>query len=129
MICKPDQMSQGKGIFLTNDIDSIPLDEPSVVQEYVSGPFLIDGLKFDLRIYVLVLSCDPLKVYMYKEGLVRFATEKYKSTNIFSDKELMQNVFMHLTNYALNKCSSDYVQASSLDDETGHKRSLTSLLK
>ena len=38
-------------------------------------------------------------------------------------------MFIHLTNYALNKFNSDFRQASSIDDEKGHKRSITSLLK
>lgn len=32
MIVKPDCSSQGKGIFITHDIDSIPKDEIFVVQ-------------------------------------------------------------------------------------------------
>ncbi len=40
-------------------------------------PYLIDELKFDIRLYVLVLSCDPLRVFMFQDGIVRFATKKY----------------------------------------------------
>lgn len=42
-----------------------------------SQPFIIDGFKFDLRIYVLMTSCDPLRIFAYKEGLARFATTSY----------------------------------------------------
>ena len=33
-------------------------------------PFLLDGFKCDLRVYVLVTSCSPLRVFIYKDGLV-----------------------------------------------------------
>ena len=46
-----------------------------MVQRYKHKPYLIDGLKFDLRIYVLVAGIDPLRIFVYEEGLARFATE------------------------------------------------------
>lgn len=57
-----------------------------VAQRYIAKPLLIDGLKFDLRIYVLVAGVDPLRIYMYDEGMARFATNKYEAPT-FSNLE------------------------------------------
>jgi tubulin polyglutamylase TTLL6/13 len=62
-------------------------------------------LKFDLRIYVLLAGCDPLRVYLYKEGLGRFATEGYVPPSVGN----LENVCMHLTNYAINKDNPNFV--------------------
>ena len=54
-----------------------------VVSRYIANPMLINGFKFDLRIYVLVTGFDPiLKAYVYDEGLVRFATEPFNLSNL-----------------------------------------------
>ncbi|CAF1690940.1 unnamed protein product, partial [Adineta ricciae] len=68
-IIKPVASSQGKGIFLINHPDQVPLDENLVISRYIDNPLLIDGYKFDVRIYVAVTSYDPLVVYLYEEGL------------------------------------------------------------
>ena len=73
---------------------------------------------------MLITSVIPLRVFLYKEGLARFATQDYVSP-LGSN---LNNLCMHLTNYAINKESEDFVQNSGNDD-AGHKRSLTSVFK
>ena len=123
-ICKPEASSQGRGIFLTRRLDEIP--EKCVVQRYLHKPFLLEGLKFDLRIYVLVAGCDPLRVFIHKEGLVRLATEAY----VFPTSTNLGDVCMHLTNYAINKNNPKFqFNSDEKDDFTGHKRGLSTFMK
>jgi tubulin polyglutamylase TTLL6/13 len=44
----------------------------------MTKPYLIDGLKFDLRVYALIYGIEPLRVFVFQEGLARFATEEYE---------------------------------------------------
>lgn len=117
-IVKPDMNSQGRGIYLTKNKDDINSKSWAVIQEYVDEPFLVDNLKFDIRLYVLILSVDPLRIYIYDEGLVRFATVEYQKPT----DDNMENTYIHLTNYAINKHNENFV--CSEDNPRGHKRSL-----
>ena len=80
-IVKPTCSSRGRGIFIIDDISEVPIDESCIVSKYITNPLLINGHKFDLRIYVVVTCFEPLRVYVYKEGLARFATEPFRISN------------------------------------------------
>ena len=54
---------------------------------------------------MLVTSYSPLKVYMYTDGLVRFATEPYSN-----DPSQLNRKFVHLTNFSVNKKNINFVK-------------------
>ncbi len=107
IIFKPSEGSQGAGIQLAQKwSDAEKIIKGAVyqgitmtAQEYVSKPLLLDGLKFDFRIYVLIESLDPLRIHLFKDGLARFCTEKYQEPT----GRNLKSVYMHLTNSSLNK--------------------------
>uniref|UniRef100_A0A7R9V866 Tubulin--tyrosine ligase-like protein 9 n=1 Tax=Chlamydomonas euryale TaxID=1486919 RepID=A0A7R9V866_9CHLO len=136
-IMKPIGQAQGRGIFLFNKLSQIsdwrsknpggasrtPADdeeapETYLAQRYVDNPYLVGGKKFDLRIYALVLSYSPLRVYLYRSGFARFTNTRYSSK-----KEDISNAYMHLTNVAIQK------HAPGFDKSIGMKWSIHSLRK
>lgn len=102
-ICKPVDLSRGRGIFIFEDIKDLAYSSSVIVQRYISNPLLVSGYKFDLRIYVGVKSFHPLTIYMYQEGLVRFATVKYNLS-------YLDDLYAHLTNTSINKFSPFYTE-------------------
>lgn len=125
-ISKPADGKQGIGIkvFCAAGADRAVKDgKDVVVQRYVKNPLLIDGFKFDLRLYVVILSYEPLKVYLFEEGLVRCATQVYCP----SDTSLNERT-MHLTNYSVNKKAEGFVKNQDTGDGTpASKMSLAEL--
>ncbi|XP_066581602.1 probable tubulin polyglutamylase TTLL9 [Prorops nasuta] len=111
-IVKPANRSQGNGIFLFRKLkdladwkskesnkakesgDKEAPPETFIVQKYVDNPYLLAGKKFDLRIYVLVTSFYPLKVWLAREGFARLSAELFDLSNIGNCK-------VHLTNMAI----------------------------
>lgn len=121
-IVKPPASARGTGIRVVHRWSQIPKKKSVIVQEYLSRPLLIGGSKFDLRLYVFVTSFNPLRIYLYPDGLVRFATVKYNDDiNNLSDR------FMHLTNYSVNKSSNTYEKNENADSCNGHKWTLKTL--
>ena len=77
--------------------------ESYVVQKYINNPLLIGGRKFDIRLYVLVTSFNPLTVWIYRSGFCRFTTYRYSNATAS-----ISNNLMHLTNVAIQKKSDQY---------------------
>ena len=124
-IYKPSNSACGRGIKMIKKDTPVKNKKDALVSEYIANPHLINGFKYDLRIYVLVTSYDPLRIYMFKEGLTRFATYPY-TTKI---KDISKR-FIHLTNFSVNKHSKKFVKNSKTErDGEGSKWSLTALKK
>ena len=124
-IVKPSKGCQGTGIRLTRCLDDISPHEPNIVQRYLHRPHLLDGYKYDLRLYVLLSSLNPLRIFIFREGLVRVCTQKYHAV-----EKNMSDVRMHLTNYAINKDSEAFVQPEDEEDcDDAHKRTISSLMR
>ena len=118
-IVKPVNMSRGRGVhILKNEEEFKIINKKSeklnitqyLVSKYIINPHTINQKKYDLRIYILITSYTPLKIYIYNNGLVRFATENYEKGNY-------NNIFIHLTNYSINKKNIKYKSNNNEYDE------------
>lgn len=106
-IAKPTDRGEGNGINVIDNYkklarwkDLYPENDEIVVQTYLPNPMLIKQRKWDMRTYVLVTSIHPLRVYMYRDGLVRFASSKYDADAKDGGKKTS-----YLTNTSVNKKS------------------------
>ena len=128
-IAKPQVGAQGDSIVLFKQLRELPYaleGRDIVVQRYLDKPLLLDGIKFDLRVYVVVTGFNPIQAYICDEGLARFCTARYEAPT----KSNYKKAFMHLTNYSINKTNEDYVHPGAeeiLVENNATKRTLSSL--
>merc|ERR1712023_562967 len=100
---------------MVRNIADVSRTKPVLIQRYIKNPLLLSNRKkFDIRIYVFVTSMDPLKVYIYDEGVVRFATREYNS-----DAKSRKQKDVHLTNYSINVKKKGFVEPTADDEHCG----------
>uniref|UniRef100_K3W522 Tubulin--tyrosine ligase-like protein 9 n=1 Tax=Globisporangium ultimum (strain ATCC 200006 / CBS 805.95 / DAOM BR144) TaxID=431595 RepID=K3W522_GLOUD len=123
-ICKPSNLSQGRGIHLLTSLDAILALQTQdtgarrrnnaagsehqsppkwVVQKYIERPLLglQRGRKFDVRQWVLIDSLGPpLRVFWYRKCYLRFCSQPFSL-----DVDRLDNEFVHLSNYSV-QCKS-----------------------
>jgi len=72
-------------------------DTNYLIQEFIHSPLLVQGHKFDFRIYMLIASTNPLIVY-YHDGFLRVSLHKYdpNSNNndvLLTNTDLSEKIF------------------------------------
>ena len=75
-----------------------------IVQPYLANPLLRRGRKWDVRTYVLVTNVLPMRVYLFTESIVRYASTQYSSsskdegvvlTNTYVGKKILRSPACH----------------------------------
>ena len=108
-IVKPDNGCQGAGIELVRTHDELLAllsrsdgPERAVVQSYLPNPLLVNGLKFDLRLYVVLTCASPLQAFLSMRGVARFASHEWRPV----DDSNRADMLMHLSNSSINQVAS-----------------------
>lgn len=101
-IAKPFAQARGKGIHLVDSTVPISFLNETIYQQYIERPFLILHRKFDIRLYVLVSSIAPLRIYIHDSGLIRFGTHQY------TEDAPLDDIKAHLTNFSLNQDDENF---------------------
>ena len=75
-----------EGLELTNNLDRIlnaKEDDFVVVQEFLQNPYLINGRKINIRVYML-MSCDngKLNVWIYKNGFMYYTPKLFRKYSL-----------------------------------------------
>ncbi len=73
-----------EGIKIHNDLDSIlNVSDKLIVQELLQNPYLINGRKINLRVYVLVIkdSKNNFKVLVYTDGFMYYTPELFEKNS------------------------------------------------
>ena len=96
---------------LKDDKDYIYQSSKIIIQKYIEKPFLYQGRKCDIRIWVLITH--TMKVYIFKEGHLKASSVNYNKDDFDS--------FIHITNYSLqkyNKSFSKYEKGNEISFQT-----------
>ena len=119
-LVKPPDSDQGRGIYLMEKPEDVCSN--CIVNRYIANPHLLNKKKYDLRVYVLITSFNPLIVYVYDDGLVRLCVDDYTIS-----LESLKNLYIHLTNTSLNDKSEKFKINNDPDAEYGNTWTIKTL--
>ena len=119
-IIKPINLNRGRCIQVLNDTDAIveyllkiqemkQLEgdnnnsikcEHILLQKYLEKPLLYQGRKFDIRIWIMLISGQENLVYIFKQGHLKATCAQFDINS--------SSPFIHLTNYSVQKHNVDF---------------------
>jgi tubulin monoglycylase TTLL3/8 len=106
-ILKPGNLSRGRGILVSADLQRLLKEAGSssfgkrpwnyVVQKYIECPLTLRNHKVDLRLWVLVTSWSPLKIFVHRAPYFRVASKPYsvQSDGVFAKEAHVTNRTVH----------------------------------
>ena len=107
-IVKPSAGCKGQGVLISSSLEEIASFVKTntgekgslfVAQRYIDRPFLIQGRKFDIRVWAML--SHPYNIHVFTEGSCRTASVKYEPGDL-------TRTHSHLTNHCLQESSDDY---------------------
>lgn len=117
-ILKPPLAARGEGIRLfaklgdAEENDEYLRTKIPLAQRYIPNPLLFHGkYKMSFRFYVALTSVDPLRIYIYQDGLVRICSTPYVNADY-------TNLLIHLTNYDLQVVNEEHFVNTMSGEET-----------
>jgi hypothetical protein len=138
-IIKRPSLPRGEGVHLIGSLEQLehlltpaspcyPLNKTkALAQEYIQNVLLIEGHKVTLRVYVVITSMDPLRIYIFQNGLVRICSRKY-STDLSS----IGDIFAHVDSIDINHLNEHEFTSSITDKDLeyeGLRVQITHLMK
>lgn len=118
-ILKPSRGLGGKGIEIVKGVEELrqklfppprdlaedapkapPPVEGWVVQKYIQNPLLLQGRKFDMRMYCLIARTQP-HLWLFHPGYCKVALDSYDEVDV-------TNTYAHLTNACVQRAHPQY---------------------
>jgi len=123
-LAKPRNLSGAQGIAISSEPSEIDGVDDYIVQRYIENPLLVEGRKFHMRLYMFIGSVEPLRAYLWQDGLVKFAPVPYVLSS-----ETVADSSRHLTNTERNREHPDtYVPDAGAPEDSGAVWSVRALL-
>lgn len=124
-IVKPAGLSRGRGICCYNTLpeilENVQKEGSWVIQKYIENPMLILRKKFDIRLWVLLTSWNPVTAWFYERCYLRFGVEDFTIGNL-------KNKFIHLTNNSIQK-NSELFDNSEIEGSMWHSEELAEYIR